>query len=407
MKNLIVQRNALAAAMVALHETSKTEERGFSGDEKQKWDGMKADLSDLDERIERSKEAETLTPIVEPRSELPRPLIVDNSKNEDSNEASEEGDYSEAFDGFMRRGLADLSQEQRGLMQSRYDARAQSLTNAAGGYTVPEGFSGRIIEAMKQYGGLENFATVMTTATGNDLPFPTNDDTANVGELLAENAATAEQDTVFGQKMLSAYMYSSKMIRVSLQLLQDNEVSLESYLVNILGKRLGRIQATHFATGTGTGQPNGILTATTGITAAAASVIALEDLTKLEHGVDPSYRANGQASFLFNDATFKALKDLEDADGRPLWRPSMGADVPATINGYRFGIDQGYESIATGNKIATFGDHSAYTIRRVNGVTMSRLSERYAEYFQVAFLGFNRADGELLDASAVKHLVMA
>ena len=43
----------------------------------------------------------------------------------------------------------------------------------------------------------------------------------------------------------------------------------------------------------------------------------------------------------------------------------------------------------------------------VNGVVMQRLAERYAEYFQVAFLGFNRADGELLDTAAGKHLVMA
>ena len=115
----------------------------------------------------------------------------------------------------------------------------------------------------------------------------------------------------------------------------------------------------------------------------------------------------GQGNFLFNDNTFKAIKDLEDGNGKPLWRPSMGEANPATINGYGYGIDQGYENIATGNKVATFGDHSAYTIRRVSGLAMARLSERYAEYNQTAFLGFNRADGELLDTSAVKCLIMA
>jgi len=394
--SLIQERNQLANDMQALHAKAEEEKRGFTVDEKQKWSDQKDALAVLDERIANQKEAGELKQLEE-RSSL-------GQENGSMEQPEGEVDYGETFDRYMRSGAAGLNAEQRSQLQQR----AQSTTTTAGGYTIPEGFGGRVIEAMKQYGGLEQFATVLTTSTGNDIPFPTNDDTGNIGELLAENTATAEQDTVFGQAVLGAYMYSSKMIRVSNQLLTDNEVNLENHLVGILGKRLGRIQAAHFATGTGSGQPNGILSASTaGATAAAAAAIALSDLTAIEHSVDPAYRMGGQGTFLFNDSTFKAIKDLEDADGRPLWRPSVAESIPATINGYRFGIDTGYASIATGNKVATFGDHSAYTIRRVNGVVMQRLAERYAEFFQVAFLGFNRADGELLDTSAVKHLVMA
>ena len=178
----------------------------------------------------------------------------------------------------------------------------------------------------------------------------------------------------------------------------------------LLGKRLGRIQATHFATGTGTSQPAGILGAagsTEGAEAVATAAITFKDLNALIHSIDPAYRLNGMGAFVFNDSTLAALEDLDDADGRPIWRPSLAEGAPATIAGYRYVIDQGYGSIATGVKVATFGDHSAYMIRRVNGVTMMRLAERYAEFMQVALLGFNRADGALLDTSAVKHLVMA
>ena len=63
--------------------------------------------------------------------------------------------------------------------------------------------------------------------------------------------------------------------------------------------------------------------------------------------------------------------------------------------------------MAVNAKVMTFGDHSGYTIRRVSGVGIKRLEERYAEYAQVAFLGFNRMDADLLNTSAVKHLKMA
>jgi HK97 family phage major capsid protein len=42
---------------------------------------------------------------------------------------------------------------------------------------------------------------------------------------------------------------------------------------------------------------------------------------------------------------------------------------------------------------------SLYKVRRVaGGVTIMRLVERYADYLQVGFLGFERFDGQLLDA---------
>lgn len=412
LKKLLEQRNALAAEMRGMHDKAETEERGFSSEEKSKWEGMKSDLSDLDERVERAKDASADLGDIELPQEQRTTLPGQQPVEQRTDEQTDDEKYSAAFRAYMAGGMSNVTAEQRGLLQERYEgseSRAQSVgTNTAGGFAAHDSLATSIIENMKMFGGMEALATVVTTGTGSDILFPTNDDTGNVGEIVAENAAISEQDTVLGQKNIGAYMYSSKMIRISLQLLQDNQVNLDAFLGRLLGKRLGRIQATHFATGTGSSQPEGILTASTaGATAAAASAITFKDLNALIHSIDPAYRANGMGAFCFNDSTLAALEDLDDADGRPIWRPSLAEGAPATIAGYRYVIDQGYDSIGTGNKVATFGDHSAYMIRRVNGVQMMRLAERYAEYLQVALFGFNRADGALLDTSAVKHLVMA
>jgi HK97 family phage major capsid protein len=259
---------------------------------------------------------------------------------------------------------------------------------------------------MAQYGGIVNVATVLNTGSGNPIDFATNDDTANVGDILAENTQVSETDTVFGTKQLGAYKFTSDMIRVSLELLQDNDVNLSGYLVNILAKRLGRAEANYFAVGTGTAQPEGLMTGAT-LTATAAGIagITYADLLDLEHAVDPAYRANGVGSFVFNDATFKAIKGLMDSDGRPLWLPAISGSSPATILGYGYVIDQGVADIAASAESAAFGDISAFHIRRAAGIDIMRLQERYMDFYQHAFVGFSRVDSALLDTGAVAKLV--
>jgi HK97 family phage major capsid protein len=125
------------------------------------------------------------------------------------------------------------------------------------------------------------------------------------------------------------------------------------------------------------------------------------------HSVDPAYRAN--ARYMFNDGTLKVLKKKKDGDGQYLWLSGLAVREPDTIMGKPYTINQHMASIATGAKVALFGDFSKYYIRRVAGVQVLRLTERYADYNQTAFLMFARADGALVDAGTnpIKHLINA
>ena len=213
---------------------------------------------------------------------------------------------------------------------------------------------------------------------------------------------------MFGELVLGAYKYTSKIIRVSVELLQDSAFNMEQYIGGKFGERLGRATAAHYATGTGTGQPNGLMTAATaGVTAASATAITYLEMLDLKHSVDPAYRVSPM--WLFNDSTLKALKQLVDLDGRPLWSPAIAADAPATFDGDPYQIDQGIDSIATGNRTVAYGDMSKYLIRDVLGMQMVTLRERYADFHQAGFIAFMRTDADLLDAGTnpIKYLVQA
>lgn len=317
--------------------------------------------------------------------------------------------HEQAFNRFLRSGLGEMSAaEQKVLREHRAQAAG---TDSAGGYTVPQGFIARLVESMALTGPMldPTVTDVLRTNDGIDLPMPTVDETAQEGELIAENAQVAEQDASFGQKTLEAYLYSSKVVRVSEVLLQDSGIDIEGYLAKALGDRLGRIGNRHLTVGTGSSQPNGIVTASgAGVTAAATAAITFDELIDLQHSIDPLYRRAGNTVFMFNDDTLKTMRKIKDGDGNYLWQgPDARTGAPATLLGDTYEVNNHMADIGAGNVPVIYGDFSKYIVRLVNQFPLKRLVERYADYGQVGFLAFARWDGELTDASAVKKLTNA
>lgn len=295
----------------------------------------------------------------------------------------------------------------RGDISDR-ELRAQSLTSTEGGYLVPAGFVANLITAAKAYGPMNEGGpvTYLVTASGNPLSIPTMDDTSNMGARVNENTDASDTDLVFGQKTLSAYKYTTGVVKISKELLQDSGIDIVAHVNAAMAERLGRKLNLDFTTGDGSGDPTGIVTgASAGVTAAAAAAITYDDLVALQHSVDPAYRAN--AGFMFNDATLKAIRLLKDSNGLPLWQPAMTAGAPATILGQPFYINQNVASMAASAKSVVYGDFSKFTVRRVRDFSLVALHERYATADQVGFVGFGRYDSIVTDSRAIKVLTQA
>ena len=307
-----------------------------------------------------------------------------------------------AFDHYLRTGQPNES-----LM-----ARAQSEgTDSAGGYLVPDGFGNKIIERMKKIGGIQALAEEITTDSGNPLPFPTNDDTANEGEIVAENAAPADgDDLVFGVKTLGAYKYTSQgagglPIKVSVELLQDSAFDLESYLAKKLGERIARKQAAHFAVGTGTGQPQGLLTGLTSSDEIAAAVPTYGELLAASMVPDEGYLEGEGVAWVMNQAIWGGILGITDGNDRPLVNTStdgISGKPSRTLLGYPVVIDNSLPAVwGDAAKALIFGNiRDAYLIRRVKGVTMVVLRELYAVNGQVGFMAWARADAIVQDPNA-------
>lgn len=383
---------------------TRATDEGFSPEDREQLDRMDGELNNLTNDIERIQRAETIDVRVEESQG------AEEGRDGLSADAPSEERYAEAFGSFLRHGVQGVEAEERQLLQDGFvsgdQLRAQGVaTDAAGGYLVPEGFRAIITETMKAFGGVRQVANVITTTTGNNLPWPTNDDTGNKGAILGENTAAPEQDVTLGQNTLGAHMYTSKLVRVSFQLLQDSAFDLDTWLPGKLGERIGRIHNEHFTTGTGTGQPEGVQTnATVGKTGATGQTtsVTYDDLIDLEHSVNSAYR-NERAVYMFADSVLAKLRKIKDADSRPLWQPSVIAGTPSLLNGRPYVVNDDMPAMAASVKSILFGDFNAgYIVRDVSAVQVLRLTERYADFLQVGFLGFARADATPDDGAAIR-----
>lgn len=392
------KRNTIATEMRAIHE--KVGDGVMTEEQRGKWNEAKTEFDRLNEQIGREEEMRSLDQkFVDDKEPEQRPQLPGNPETE----ATER--RAAAFDRFLRCGFGELTAEER---QAVKELRAQGTSpDEKGGYTVPTQMLNKVVDQMKAYGGIAGISQILTTSNGQDITWSTADGTAEEGELLGENTAASEQDVEFGTAILGAKKLSSKIIRVSNELLQDSGIDIESYLAARIAQRIGRGEAKYLVKGTGAGapvQPKGLDASVTG-TVESAAAISWTDINALKHAIDPAYRNSPKFRLAFNDSTLKSLTEMVDGNKRPLWLPEITGVAPATILGMQYAIDQAIDSAEAGKKFIFCGDFDRFIIRRVTYMTLKRLVERYAEFDQTAFLAFHRFDCCLEDTSAIKALV--
>lgn len=407
------QAAALAKAREAFDQIKDDTSESRAKELEQQYDGYMGEYDALEAKIQRAEKLAA----AEERANAPDPRRPVGTNIEGRREEPKAPEYGEVFEKALRYGVSELNAEERSVLMRNRDpeARAQSTgTDSAGGYTVPEGFVTELDKALALWGPMWDGGIVreLNTSSGNPLPWPTVDDTSKTGEQHTENGAATDDggaDVAFGQKMLNAYIYDTEVVRVPIELLQDSAFNMESLLSDLFGERLGRLANQVLTTGTGTNQPNGIVTASTvGKTAAAAAALDADELLDLFHSVDPAYRASPKCRWMFNDSTLAAIRKLKDGNGNYLWQMGdVRVGEPSTFLGKPYSVNQAMANIGASAKPIIFGDLSRYVVRKVRGFSVMTLRERYAENFQIGMIGFKRFDGELLNTAAVKHLAMA
>lgn len=379
-------------------------------------DAAMAELDKLDARIATEEKLAKREKALEEERASRRPRSDDTQHSGAGDDDDDAPEYREVFRKIIS-GMSpsDLDAEERSILKrgvAKFESRAQSTSNSAGGYTVPTTLYDQIVISMAAWGPMydEAICTVITTSSGEQINIPAIDDTATAVAKHTEGTALTDDggvDVTVGQKVLNAFMYDTEFVRWSIELSQDSAFNWEALLGSLLGERLGRRANVELTTGDGSGDPNGIVTASTlGKTAAAVAAITADELIDLEHSVDPAYRMSPKTRFMFNDTTLKTIRKLKDGQGQFLWNGGdLSKGVSPALLGRPYSINQAMASPATGNKTVVFGDFGKYFVRRVGLPIIGVMRERFWPDLGIA--GLIRLDGELADTAAVKHLIQA
>lgn len=399
MKNIELRgrRAQLIKDADAIVAAAQAEGRSMTTEEKSKFEAIEADARGLKQEIE----------IIERNAEMKKELA---SAQGEARAAAPKANASEAFGKYLRHGFAALTAEERSMIQKRGTATQVAGTDNLGGYLVPQEFSNELDMASEFTGEVERLAKKLNTAGGGLLDYPTLNDTATDANLISEAASVTVQDMTFGNKQLSAYNYSS-LVKVSQQLLQDSAFDLNSFLVEAMGERIARATNAAFTTGTGSSQPQGIITGSVaGKTAASATAITADEILDLIYSIDSSYRNKASFGLMAHDNVISAIRalGLGSSNDFPVFVPSMAQGEPDRIFGVPVYVNNDMESsIATGKKTLLAADFSKFVVRNAGGIQMLRLNERFADELEVGFVSWKRSDSAVLDSRAVKHLVQA
>lgn len=338
--------------------------------------------------------------------------------NAATRDPSKQGDESKALRAFLTGGIMNMAEGDRARMLARQspDIRnaMSTTTTTEGGFTVAVEYQKSLETAMKAFGGMREVASRIQTASGATMNFPTSDPTAEVGAIVGQNASVSAVDTVFGNISMDVYKYTSNSIALPFELVQDSFIDIEAYVQAVLAMRLARIQNTHFTTGTGTGQPRGIVTGTsvgkTGTTGQTLTVI-YDDLVDLEHSVDPAYRSQPGVGYMMHDSSVRVVRKIKDSQGRPIFVPGYEqgnpGGAPDRLLGRPIYINQDMPVMAANAKSILFGQLSKYLIRDVMDLTLFRMTDSaYTLKGQIGFVGFLRTGGNWVDVGgAAKQYV--
>ncbi len=387
------KRAALVKQAREILDRADEEKRDLTAEEEQQYENIMSEVDKLGKAIEREERLAESTKLLEEITESVHRVEPATQNRSVSPRATEE--YRNAYLTYLRLGRNGLdAQEVRAL---------QVGTDSEGGYLVPDEFEKTLIQGLEAQNVMRGLATVITTSSGDRLiPVVSSHGTAS---WLAEEGAFSESDEVFTQVVLGAHKVGT-LIKVSEELLNDSAFDLEQYISAEFSRRIGAAEEAAFVNGDGTGKPTGVIgSAGVGKTAASASAITADELIDLYHSLGRPYRA--KATWLMADSTAKVIRKLKDNDGQYIWQPGLQAGQPDRILGRPVAISDDVPAIAASAKVIAFGDFSYYWIADRQGRVFQRLNELYAVNGQVGFRAYQRVDGKLTLAEAVKVLQMA
>ena len=384
LKRQVEARQQAWHAAKALLDGAAAENRDLTAEEEQSYSRMMADIDERSQKIEDLQAAEQ-------RSKDIEASLVDAPEVREMREARPAGEQD-----VMRQLL-------RGEIRS-HNFERRDLNTSDDSSIVPQTFYDVIQERLQLVGPMldGSLVTLLNTASGEDIKVPV-ESTRPLATAIDEGTSISPLDPTFSSLTLKAQKVAV-LTKVSRELLEDSGIDVVAYLGRTLGTSIGIKVNNLLTVGTGTNEPNGIVTAAgSGITGGTASgAFTADNLIDLAHSVDGAYVRLG-ASFMMRRTTMGALRKLKDSAGQFLYVPAAEVGAPDSFMGFAINENPDVPAVAASAKSVLFGATSSYHVRQVGGVELARSDDAYFASDEIGLRLTMRVWGDLGQSDAVKY----
>ena len=316
LKALKEELNSVKDAKKALLNNAITEVRSLEDSENEELRQLNDRIEDLKSQIEKA-EAELRSNSVEKIIENKGEIKMDKKELE-----------LRAIENFIKNGVVEE------------EIRA---TNTSAGNTAiqPTYIDNEIVRRLEEVAPV--FAKArMFPSTAGELKIP-REDAQNLWEMgfVGEDADVPEKAFKFDTITLKQVRVGA-CVKVTQQLLNDAEIDIVSYVVDMLARRLGATLDRHAIVGTGTDDLQGLATltkATHKVEEVSATALNADVLLDAVHAMHPALLSG--AEFYMNRKTYNALSKLKDGDGYYILKleKSVAVEEPHyTVFGFRVNV---------------------------------------------------------------------
>ncbi len=367
----------------ALLDVAAAEKRDLTAEENAKYENISADLDS------RAKVIETL------KADAEREIRAAESMQGFENQARPVAEVrNEKNDADAIRALA------RGDIRS-YNFEKRDVTKGSTGSPVPTSFYDQVILLARTVGPMLETSTILNTAGGENLQIPSLS-AYSTGTVTSEGNEIGESDPTFNNFVtLGAFKYSF-LTQVSRELVEDAGVDILGFLATQTGNAMGYAVNNALTVGTGTTQPNGLVSrAGSAVTGTSLNPTA-DNLIDLVYSIETVGRRLPGTGFQMNSASIANVRKLKDGSGQYLFTPSLSADARDLLLGYPIFENPAMASAASAAKPVIFGNLPSYYVRQVGGLKLDRSDDFAFSNDLITFRSTFRVDGNLIQTSHVK-----
>ena len=369
-----------------LLDTAAAEKRDLTGEEEEKYERISAELDQRAAVIEQLKADE------------------ERAARLDAIAAEIRTDEEPAGDGTDAESIRALARgEKRSIMFEKRDV----LTSSTGS-PVPTSFYDSVILKARLVGPMLDVSTVLSTAGGETIEVPSLSSYSSSSTVVPQAGGFNESDPVFNSFVeLKAYKYGF-LIQVSREMIEDSGVDLLGFLADQVGNGLGYNVQNALTNGTGTVQPNGIVSAAgSGITGGTgvSGAFTADNLIDLFYSLDGAARLLPGIGWMMNGASIGAVRKLKDTAGNYVFDPAADGNQRDLLLGRPVYENPHMANAGTAVKSVICGHFPSYFVRTVGGIRLDRSDEYAFNADLVTFRASMRVDGNLPQTSHVKYFI--